>query len=111
MALQGSGEISLGDIGNEFGYTHGSETRLGSYRTTNGQGNFPVSFGALQFASIDAQTGGSVPTSGQIKFSDFYSTKIGIMQVVQMMLMSLEIIEQDLIIHHKQKFTFMSIKQ
>ena len=76
MALQGSGEISLGDIGNEFGYTHGSETRLGSYRTTNGQGNFPVSFGALQFASIDAQTGGSVPTSGQIKFSDFYSTKL-----------------------------------
>ena len=73
MALQGSGEISLGDIGNEFGYTHGSETRLGSYRTTNGQGNFPVSFGALQFASIDAQSGGSVPTSGQIKFSDFYS--------------------------------------
>ena len=76
MALQGSGEISLGDIGNEFGYTHGSETRLGSYRTTNGQGNFPVSFGALQFASIDAQSGGSVPTSGQIKFSDFYSTKL-----------------------------------
>ncbi len=76
MALQGSGEISLGDIANEFGYTHGGETRLGSYRTTNGQGNFPVTFGALTFNSIDAQSGGSVPTSGQIKLSDFYSTKL-----------------------------------
>ena len=77
MTLPASGNpISARDIANEFGYTNGSETRLGSYRTTNGQGNFPVSFGALQFNSIDAQTGGSVPTSGQIKFSDFYSTKL-----------------------------------
>ena len=76
MALQGSGQISASNIANEFGYTNGSETRLGSYRSTNGQGNFPVSFGALQFASIDAQSGGSVPTSGQIKFSDFYSTRL-----------------------------------
>ena len=76
MALQASGQISASNIANEFGYTNGSETRLGSYRTTNGQGNFPVSFGALQFASIDAQSGGSVPTSGQIKFSDFYNTKL-----------------------------------
>jgi len=76
MALQGSGQISASQIANEFGYTNGSETRLGSYRTTNGQGNFPVSFGALQFNSIDAQTGGSVPTSGQIKFSDFYGTRL-----------------------------------
>ena len=76
MALPSSGQISLGDIANEFGFTNGSSTKLGDYRTTNGQGNFPVSFGALQFNSIDAQTGGSVPTSGQIKFSDFYSTKL-----------------------------------
>jgi len=82
MALPASGgnpptnPISARDIANEFGYTHSPETRLGSYRTTNGQGNFPVSFGALQFNSIDAQSGGSVPTSGQIKFSDFYSTKL-----------------------------------
>ena len=76
MTLQASGQISASNIANEFGYTNGSETRLGSYRTTNGQGNFPVSFGALQFASIDAQSGGSVPTSGQIKFSDFYSTRL-----------------------------------
>ena len=66
----------MSQIANEFGYTSGSQTKLGDYRNTNGQGNFPVSFGALQFNSIDAQTGGSVPTSGQIKFSDFYSTKL-----------------------------------
>ena len=76
MTLPASGQISASNIANEFGYTNGSETRLGSYRSTNGQGNFPVSFGALQFASIDAQSGGSVPTSGQIKFSDFYSTRL-----------------------------------
>ena len=76
MTLPSSGQLSLGDIANEFGFTDGSSTKLGDYRTTNGQGNFPVSFGALQFNSIDAQTGGSVPTSGQIKFSDFYSTKL-----------------------------------
>ena len=82
MALPASGgnpptnPISASDIANEFGYTHNPETKLGSYRTTNGQGNFPVSFGALQFNSIDAQSGGSVPTSGEIKFSDFYSTKL-----------------------------------
>ena len=74
MALQGSGQISLGDVANEFGYTDGSQTKLGSYRTTNGQGNFPVSFGTLSFSSIDGS--GSVPTSGQIKFSDFYSTRL-----------------------------------
>ena len=74
MALQGSGQISASNIANEFGYTNGSETRLGSYRSTNGQGNFPVSFGTLSFSSIDGS--GSVPTSGQIKFSDFYSTKL-----------------------------------
>ena len=76
MTLPASGQISASNIANEFGYTDGSQTKLGSYRTTNGQGNFPVSFGALQFASIDAQSGGSVPTSGQIKFSDFYSTRL-----------------------------------
>lgn len=74
MTLQASGQISASNIANEFGYTNGSETRLGSYRTTNGQGNFPVSFGTLSFSSIDGS--GSVPTSGQIKFSDFYSTRL-----------------------------------
>ena len=77
MTLPSSGQLSLGDIANEFGFTDGSSTKLGDYRTTNGQGNFPVSFGALQFNSIDAQSGGSVPTgSAQIKISDFRSTRL-----------------------------------
>ena len=78
MTLPSSGQLSLGDIANAFGFTDGSSTKLGDYRTTNGQGNFPVSFGALQFNSIDAQTGGTVPTSGQIKFSDFYSKSLNV---------------------------------
>ena len=77
MTLQSSGEIKLSQIANVFGYTNSPETRLGSYRTTNGQGNFPVSFGAIQFNSIDARSGGSVPTgSSQIAFSDFYGTRL-----------------------------------
>ena len=36
MALQASGQISASNIAKEFGYTHNPETRLGSYRTTNG---------------------------------------------------------------------------
>jgi len=74
MTLQSSGQISLGDIANEFGYTDGSSAKLGSYRTTNGQGNFPLTLGSLQYSSIDG--GGSVPTSGQIKLSDFRSTQL-----------------------------------
>ena len=76
MTLQSSGSISLGQIANEFGYTQGSATRIGDYQHVSVTGNFPQSIGALQFQSIDAQSGGSVPTSGQIKFSDFYSTQL-----------------------------------
>ena len=79
MTLPSSGQISLKQIANEFGYTEPNQvtTKLGSYRTTNGQGNFPVSFGDLQFNSIDAQTGGSVPTgSSPIALTDFYGTKL-----------------------------------
>ena len=74
MTLQSSGQITLGDIANEFGYTNGSSTRLGSYRTTNGQGNYPLSLGSLSYSSIDG--GGAVPTSGQIKLSDFRGTQL-----------------------------------
>ena len=75
MALQGSGQISLGDVANEFGYTDGSQTKLGSYRTTNGQGNYPLSVGSLSYSSIDG--GGAVPVgSAQIKLSDFRSTQL-----------------------------------
>ena len=74
MTLQSSGQITLGDIANEFGYTNGSSTRLGSYRSTNGQGNYPLSLGSLSYSSIDG--GGAVPTSGQIKLSDFRGTQL-----------------------------------
>ena len=65
----------MSQIANEFGYTNGSQTKLGDYRTTNGQGNFPVSFGALSFSSIDG--GGSVATgSNQISMSQFRGTQL-----------------------------------
>ena len=75
MTLPASGQISLGDVANEFGYTDGSQTKLGSYRTTNGQGNYPLSVGSLSYSSIDG--GGAVPVgSAQIKLSDFRSTQL-----------------------------------
>ena len=82
MALQGSGQISASQIANEFGYNHpisgtqsGNEVSLGTYRKVGfSQSNYPQSIGALNFSSIDG--GGSVPTSGQIKFSDFYGTRL-----------------------------------
>ena len=76
MALPSSGPISLGDIANEFGFTESNQqtTKLGSYRSTNGQGNYPLSLGSLSYSSIDG--GGAVPTSGQIKLSDFRGTQL-----------------------------------
>ena len=82
MALQGSGQISASQIANEFGYNHpisgtqsGNEVSLGTYRKIGfSQSNYPQSIGELNFSSIDG--GGSVPTSGQIKFSDFYGTRL-----------------------------------
>ena len=77
MTLQSSGNsISLGQIANEFGYTDGTATKLGDYRKIVGGNPYPQSIGALQFQSIDAMSGGSVPTSGQIKLSDFYGTQL-----------------------------------
>ena len=82
MTLPASGQISANNIANEFGYNHplsgnssGNEVSLGTYRKVgSSQSNYPQSIGALNFSSIDG--GGSVPTSGQIKFSDFYSTRL-----------------------------------
>jgi len=75
MTLPSSGSINMTQIANEYGFTQGSATRLGDYRTTNGQGNFPVSFGALSFSSIDG--GGSIPVgSNPISMSDFRGTQL-----------------------------------
>ena len=86
MALQGIGNsISAQDIANEFGYnfpltgiTSGTEFSLGTYRKIGfGQSDFPQVIGELSFGSIDSiGNGGSVPTSGEISFADFYSTRL-----------------------------------
>ena len=86
MALQGIGNsISAQDIANEFGYnfpltgiTSGTQFSLGTYRKIGfGQSDFPQVIGELSFGSIDSiGNGGSVPTSGEISFADFYSTRL-----------------------------------
>ena len=53
MVLQSSGAISLGDIGTEFNDTT------------------PTSIS--EFYNPPAQVGGTIPVSGEISFSDFYS--------------------------------------
>ena len=63
MALQGSGQISFSNIENEFGANGGRS--LGGYRTSQ-------NVGELSNLPLDA----GIPTSGQIKFSDFYSKKL-----------------------------------
>ena len=65
MALQGSGQISFSNIENEFGANGGRS--LGGYRTSQ-------NVGELSNLPLDA----GIPTSGQIKFSDFYSKKLNV---------------------------------
>ena len=88
MALQAkngnppTNSISAGQIVAEFGPNHpisgnssGNMMKLGTYRKVGAsQSNYPQSIGALSFSSIDG--GGSVPTSGEIRFSDFYGTRL-----------------------------------
>ncbi len=65
MALQGSGQISFQNIEDEFGQ-NGSRS-LGAYRLTQNVGtinNIPLDSG--------------IPTSGTIKFSDFYNKRLNI---------------------------------
>ena len=65
MALQGSGQISFSQIENEFGQN--GERSLGDYRTSQSVG---------ELSNLPLDTG--IPTSGQIKFSDFYSKRLNI---------------------------------
>ncbi len=70
MALQSSGPISTTDIANEFGYSLGSTNgiKIGDYRGqnfTNSNGN-----------TVRIPTSEDVPTSGPIKFSDFYGGRL-----------------------------------
>ena len=75
MTLPSSGSISMSQIANEFGYTSGSQTKLGDYRTLANGSNYPQSIGQLSFSSIDG--GGSVGTNNsQIKMSQFRGTQL-----------------------------------
>ena len=65
MALQASGPISFSQISNEFGTPSGKN--LGAYRISQTVGN-------LNRNGIDD----GIPTSGQIKFSDFYSKSLNV---------------------------------
>ena len=65
MALQASGPISFSQISNEFGTPSGKN--LGAYRISQTVGN-------LTRNGIDD----GIPTSGQIKFSDFYSKRLNV---------------------------------
>jgi len=65
MALQNSGSITARDIANELGYTQGAETKIGDYRLNGGQ----------NFGGVRIPVSENVPTSGQIKFSDFYEAR------------------------------------
>ena len=65
MALQNSGSITARDIANELGYTQGAETKIGDYRLNGGQ----------NFGGVRLPVSENVPTSGQIKFSDFYEAR------------------------------------
>jgi hypothetical protein len=64
MALQASGPISFSQISNEFGSPSGKN--LGAYRIGQTVGDLTI--------PLDA----GIPTSGQIKFSDFYSKSLNV---------------------------------
>ena len=67
--------IRMTQIANEFGYTQGSATKIGDYRTLANGANYPQTIGALSFSSIDG--GGSVATgSNSIRMSQFRGTQL-----------------------------------
>ena len=65
MALQSSGQISFQNIEDEFGQ-NGSRS-IGAYRLTQ-------NIGTINNIPLDA----GIPTSGEIKFSDFYGKRLNI---------------------------------
>ena len=70
MPIQKSGSISTTDIANEFGYSLGSTNgmKIGDYRGQN--------FTNSNNNSVRIPTSEDVPTSGPIKFSDFYGGRL-----------------------------------
>ena len=65
MTLQSSGSITARDIAIELGYTQGAETKIGDYQLSGGQ----------DFSGVKLPVSEGVPTSGEIKFSDFYDAR------------------------------------
>ena len=74
MAIKASGsQLAFSEIISEFGDNDTSS--LGGYRIRTGGATYPQSFaGGLSFSSLDT----GIPTSGEIKFSDFYSKKLNV---------------------------------
>jgi len=72
MTIKASGNpLSFSEIESEFGSTPGR--KFGSYRTTSADFD-NKNLGALSDLPLDT----GIPTSGEIKFSDFYSKKLNI---------------------------------
>ena len=73
MALQGSGAIKFSEIESEFGSN--GERSLGSYRVSQ-------DIGGLSSLPLDQDAGSSsntdIPSSGAIKFSNFYNAKLNV---------------------------------
>ena len=72
MTLPTTGQIKASDIANEFGYSQGSTNgiKLGDYRGQD--------FTNPNNTSVRIPTSEDVPTSGPIKFSDFYGGRLTI---------------------------------
>ena len=74
MAVKSSGTLSYTDIKNEFGNSTGN--KLGNYRVTHNLVQNGVTFRQLTLDGQNPGAAGSIPTSGTIKFSDFYSKRL-----------------------------------
>ena len=80
MALQASGQIKYSEIIAEFGTPTNTNAGLGEFRVSE-------SIGSLTNLPLDADTCGvnanaDIPQSGEIKFSDFYNSRLN--QVVDL---------------------------
>tara|TARA_B100000287_G_scaffold305387_1_gene288629 strand:- start:1416 stop:2495 length:1080 start_codon:yes stop_codon:yes gene_type:complete len=67
MALPSSGQIKFSEIKDEFGYSS-----MGGYRVSESYGGFDF---ALDNDTCGPNANASIPTSGAIKFSDFYNAR------------------------------------
>ena len=79
MTIKASGtQLKFSEIANEFGNSgqNSGEISLGRYKQhklNNGNmSNYPVTIGSVSFSELAP----GIPTSGQIKVSDFYSKKL-----------------------------------